>query len=119
MTAPGQRPDRTGGHVRTGLDIGETVDCGPLPTRTDSVRTTPDSERPDTPGGVRVEYRARVPRRLVGAAFAEGLAAVLAELHPPEPEPAPPPAGRRAEVAEAIGTAFDLPPDLLRKDPSP
>jgi hypothetical protein len=53
----------------------------------------------------------------MGAALAEGLAAVLAELHPPEPEPAPPPADRRAEVAEAIADAFDLPDDLLRKDP--
>ncbi|MEC3995217.1 hypothetical protein VSR01_17410 [Actinacidiphila sp. DG2A-62] len=116
-----QRPDRSGGHVRTGLDVGETVDCGPLPTRADTVRTRPDSECPDTPGGVRVEYRARVPRHLMGAAFAEGLAAVAAELHPPEPEPepAPPPAGRRAEVAEAIRSAFDLPADLLRKDPRP
>ncbi|WP_168714084.1 hypothetical protein [Streptomyces sp. A1136] len=56
----------------------------------------------------------------MGAAFAEGIAAVLRETQPPAPappEPAPAAPNRRAEVAEAIATAFDLPPDILRKDP--
>ncbi|MGW6391148.1 hypothetical protein ACWFR1_11725 [Streptomyces sp. NPDC055103] len=150
MSASGQRPDKSGGIVRTPQDIGETQDCGPLPTRADTVRTRPDSDRPDSNPGVRFAYRATVPRHLMGAAFAEAFTLLAAELHPePEPEPEPPkptvccvcgepsvyenyqgdlfcspcangepvPAGRRAQAAAAIADAFDLPPDLLRKDP--
>ncbi|GAA2948685.1 hypothetical protein ACFPN0_14965 [Kitasatospora cinereorecta] len=149
MSASGQRPDMSGGIVRTPRDIGETHDCGPLPTRADTVRTRPDSDGPDNDPGVRFTYRATVPRRLVGAAFAEAFAHLGEALHPPEPEPEPAkatvccvcgatsayenykgdlfcwpcangepvPADRRAQVAAAIATAFDLPPDILRKDP--
>ncbi|WP_434593401.1 hypothetical protein [Streptomyces sp. A5-4] len=113
-------PPASGGHVRTGRIVGETSDCGPLPTRPDTVRTRPDNACPDTDAGVRVEYRARVPRRLLSVAIAEAFAAIVHEtgpLEPEPPEPAPAAPDRRAEVAEAISTAFDLPPDLLRKDP--
>jgi hypothetical protein len=51
VTTPGQRPDsvRTarGGVVRTTPLLVGTTCCGPLPTSTDSVRTTPDNPRPD------------------------------------------------------------------------
>ncbi|MFD3844759.1 hypothetical protein ACFWVB_02565 [Streptomyces microflavus] len=72
----GQCPDTRGGTVRTPFAVGESADCGPLPTRADAVRTRPDTPRPDTPDGVRIEYRATVPRSLVAAAFLEGLAEI-------------------------------------------
>jgi hypothetical protein len=81
--ASGQRPDADGGHVRTPFIVGETVDCGPLPTSTDTARTRPDTDVPDTSGGVRVEYRARVPRHLMGAAFAEALDLIARETRIP------------------------------------
>ncbi|MEU6929008.1 hypothetical protein AB0A05_07570 [Streptomyces sp. NPDC046374] len=84
MTEPGPRPDASGGIVRTPLDIGETANCGPLPTRPDTVRTRPDSRCPDNDTGVRFAYTARVPRRLMGTAFAEGLALLAEEIAPPE-----------------------------------
>jgi hypothetical protein len=90
MSSTDPRPDtpdsvRTavGGVVRTPLDIGEAHDCGPLPTRADTVRTRPDDLCPDTPDGVRVEYRARVPRHLVPAAFAEALDLIARETRIP------------------------------------
>ncbi|MGW5930528.1 hypothetical protein ACWF2L_30500 [Streptomyces anulatus] len=82
----GQRPDADGGHVRTPLIVGEIIDCGPLPTSTDTARTRPDTDPPDTSGGVRVEYRARVPRHLMGAAFAEALDLIARETRIPVEE---------------------------------
>ncbi|MFJ7592490.1 hypothetical protein ACIQZO_34995 [Streptomyces sp. NPDC097617] len=59
-----------------------------------------------------------MPRRLVGAALAEAFGHLAEALHPPE-EPAPPASPeRRDQIAEAVGVAFDLTPDILRKDPS-
>lgn len=136
MTAPGQCPDggpdgcpdtrtSTGGRVRTTPLGGEVVQDEPPRTRADTVRTTPDNPRPDNPGGVRIEYRARVPRRLLGAALAEAFGIIARETGQPGPtadtvrtDPADM-SGRRAEVSASIAAAFDLPPDLLRKDPRP
>ncbi|MFF2940240.1 hypothetical protein ACFVSQ_10395 [Streptomyces niveus] len=118
MTPSGQRPDMSGGMVRTPQGIGETHDCGTLPTRTDTVRTRPDSDGPDSGPGVPLAYRARVPRHQMGAAFAEAFTYLADALHPPEPTTAPPASQeRRAEIAAAVADAFDLPPDILRKDP--
>ncbi|MET9321933.1 hypothetical protein ABZX75_17325 [Streptomyces sp. NPDC003038] len=90
MTGPGQSPDTSegspdnrGGTVRTSPVVGETTECGSLPTSADTVRTPPDTNPADSPDGVRVEYRARVPRRLLGAAFAEAFAAIAAAHEPP------------------------------------
>lgn len=98
MTAPGQCPDNgpderpdtrtpVGGHVRTTRLAGEVVQDGPSPTRQDTVRTTPDNPRPDTFGGVRIEYRASVPRRLLGAAMAEAFGIIARETGQPDPTP--------------------------------
>ncbi|MGW6456300.1 hypothetical protein ACWF94_10300 [Streptomyces sp. NPDC055078] len=110
-----------GGIVRTPLNIGETHDCGPLPIRADTVRTRPDTEGPDRDPGVRFAYRATVPRHLMGAAFTEAFGHLADALQSPE-EPKPPaplasPA-RRDQIAEAVADAYDLPPDILRKDPT-
>ncbi|MBA0053481.1 hypothetical protein E0L36_22155 [Streptomyces sp. AJS327] len=97
------------------------------PGRSDAARTSP-IERPD---GVRVEYRARVPRHLVGAAFAEALAAIgqatrsdtagqvpdnageppdTADAASDDTARAARPGGvRRAQVRDAINDAFDIP----------
>lgn len=131
MTASGQGPDGrpdtrtpTGGRVRTTPLVGEVVQDGPPPTRAETVRTTPDSPRPDNPGGVRIEYRARVPHRQLGAALAEAFGIIARETGQPDPttadtvrtDPADT-SGRRSEVSASIAAAFDLPPDLLRTDP--
>lgn len=90
MTAgqyPGTNPDvRTahGGVVRTPPDTGETGDCGPLPTRADTVRTRQDDDCPESSDGVRIEYRARVPRHMAGAAFAEALDLIARETRIPQ-----------------------------------
>ncbi|MFC9604593.1 hypothetical protein ACFTTN_14180 [Streptomyces niveus] len=105
-----------GGIVRT-LRIGETHDCGPLPTRADTVRTRPDSDGPDSDPGVRFEYRATAPRHLVGAAFAEAFTHLGTALHLPEPDPPAPAPPASPERRDQIADAFDLPPDILRKDP--
>ncbi|MEU9033816.1 hypothetical protein AB0D45_02710 [Streptomyces sp. NPDC048352] len=84
----------SGGIVRTPVLAGETVDCGPLPTSTDSVRTGEDTDTEDTGHGVRIQYRARVPRHLVGDAVAEALGIIARETAPRPEEPAaidPPP----------------------------
>ncbi|WP_158678685.1 hypothetical protein [Streptomyces sulphureus] len=72
----------------------------------------------DTSGqGVRVEYRARVPRHLLGAALAEALAAIARETaDDQDPPPAP---DRRADVAAATNRAFDIPPHLTRRNRTP
>lgn len=77
-TAEDDRP-ATGGLVRTVPLVGEVVDCGPLATRPDAVPTCPDSGPSDTDTGVRVEYRATVPRHMVGHALAEALGAIARE----------------------------------------
>ncbi|WP_327415451.1 hypothetical protein [Streptomyces sp. NBC_01233] len=136
----------SGGVLRTPVLVGEDIDCGPLPTRADSVRTGrvltgPDTARPpvyadtedtrrtppdtDTGQGVRVEYRARVPRRLLGAAVVEAFAHIARETRadtgrtPPADTPPPTltPGARREEAAAAIADAFDVPQHLVRKDP--
>ncbi|BBA98298.1 hypothetical protein RVR_4430 [Actinacidiphila reveromycinica] len=117
--APDSRPDKVGGIVRTGPDIGERPDCGPLPTRPDTVRTRTDS----APGGVRFAYTARIPRRQLGAAVVEALTLLAAEISPdtvrtaPDTD-APDTSGRRSEIRASIADAFDLPPSILRKDPT-
>lgn len=51
--------------------------AGPSTTSTDTVRTHPDPDAPDASGqGVRIEYRARVPRHLAPAAPAEAFQAI-------------------------------------------
>jgi hypothetical protein len=82
VTTPGPCPDTSGGVVRTPQDIGETPDCGPLPAVEDTVRTRPDNGSPDSDPGVRFAYRARVPRHLMGAAFAEALTLLAHETSP-------------------------------------
>lgn len=77
--ASGPCPDTrtaSGGHVRTPAIVGEVIDCGPPPTRPDTIRTRPDTTCPDSPDGVRIEYRATVPRHLVIAALAEASGAI-------------------------------------------
>lgn len=56
-----------------------------LPSTTEDEHS---SEHPHAPEGVRVEYRARVPRHLVGAAFAEAFAIIQRETQPPDDPPA-------------------------------
>ncbi|MFG2404216.1 hypothetical protein ACGFR8_07730 [Streptomyces brevispora] len=89
-TCPDTGPDTVsarGGALRTGVLVGESPDCGPLPTSTDTARTPPDT---DTGQGVRVEYRATVPRYLLGAALAEALGAIDDATRTPPPGDAPP-----------------------------
>jgi hypothetical protein len=70
-------PDRSAEIVR-GDVVGEPApDRGPLPTRPDTVRTPPDADTPDT--GVRVEYRARVPRGMLPTAVAEAFGIIARE----------------------------------------
>lgn len=90
MTGPGPRPetpsdspDARGGIVRTGRIVGEMIGCGPSPISADTVRTRPDTASPDSDRGVRFAYKARVPRHLMGAAFAEGLALLAEATQPP------------------------------------
>lgn len=88
MTADGQcpdTPDTCGGLVRTGPDIGESVDCGPLPARADTVRTAPDTRLADTGEVVRFAYYATVPRHLAGTALAEALTHLTQATTPPPP----------------------------------
>ncbi|MFI2434717.1 hypothetical protein [Streptomyces sp. NPDC018693] len=64
--------------------------AGPSTTSTDSVRTHPDPDAPDTSGrGVRIEYRARVPRHLAPAALAEAFQAI-ADARATQEDPAGP-----------------------------
>lgn len=101
----------SGGIIRTGLArpeiIGETIDCGPLPTRADTTRTRPDTDTTDSCPGVRVEYRARVPRHQLGAAIAEVFghisAAQSTTTYTPEPSDAERPDAPRRELTEALG----------------
>ncbi|MFH8577182.1 hypothetical protein [Streptomyces zaomyceticus] len=144
-TPPTDTVRPSGGVLRTPVLVGEDTDCGPLPTRADSVRTPPvltgpDTVRPgvladtedtrrtppdtDTGRGVRFAYQARVPRRFVGAAFAEALSLLARETGadtdrtPPADTPPPvrTPDARRQEAAAAIAAAFDVPPHLIRED---
>ncbi|MFF4900513.1 hypothetical protein [Streptomyces sp. NPDC001068] len=73
-------PDASGTVVR-GVIVGASgADTGPASTSTDTVPGQPDTDTPDTPDtGVRIEYRARVPRRLLGAALLEAFAAIHRE----------------------------------------
>ncbi|MFD7574094.1 hypothetical protein ACFV6U_26830 [Streptomyces sp. NPDC059810] len=145
-TPPEDTVRLSGGVLRTPVLVEEDTDCGPLPTRADSVRTPPvlvgpDTVRPavradnddirrtpssaDTGRGVRFAYQARVPRRLVGAAFAEALTLLAQETGADTgrtptadtPPPVRPSASRREEAAAAIADAFDVPQHLLPKDP--
>ncbi|MFD5788634.1 hypothetical protein ACFWH1_18675 [Streptomyces sp. NPDC127037] len=132
----------SGDIVRSRPDTGRAVGEDTSPTRADTVRSRPDKAGPDSDPGVRFAYRATM-----GAAFAEAFAHLGAALDPPEPEPEPATAccvcgkpsvyenykgdlfcwpcangepasaDRRAQVAAAIADAFDLPPDVRRKDP--
>ncbi|MFF3096758.1 hypothetical protein [Streptomyces cyaneofuscatus] len=86
MTTPGQHPDASGqrpdaddGRPRTLSAVDVTPDRAPLPTRADTIRTRPDTDTADASGGFRFAYRARVPRHLMGAAFAEALDLIARE----------------------------------------
>ncbi|MET7722935.1 hypothetical protein [Streptomyces mirabilis] len=114
-TAPADtRPDMSktetgnrGGHVRT-RDVGEEPPtCLTPPTRTDVVRTHPDTDTADTPDlGVRIEYRARVRRDQVHLAFAEALNAIARETDRCE-------CGQRGEFisADTSGAHWHAAPD--------
>ncbi|CAL9610283.1 hypothetical protein SUDANB1_05611 [Streptomyces sp. enrichment culture] len=89
-TSERTRPDRPDGHPEAARTVsGEIVrppvadDDGPAPTSAD---TRPDGDPDGTPdasgrpvAGVRVEYRATVPRHQLGAALAEAFGAIEAE----------------------------------------
>ncbi|MER7835299.1 hypothetical protein ABTY98_05150 [Streptomyces sp. NPDC096040] len=77
-----ESPDTHGGHVRT-ADIDETPPtCLMPPTSTDTLRTHPDTDTPDTADtGVRIEYRARVRRDQVHLAIAEAFDVISRETH--------------------------------------
>lgn len=82
--APDDRPDspgRTGGMVRTRPASEDWPDRGAHPTSADSARTGPDNS-PAANGGVRVEYRATVPRHQLGAAVAEAFGAIAQATAP-------------------------------------
>ncbi|MFJ2206001.1 hypothetical protein [Streptomyces microflavus] len=90
MTLPGQHPDTSGHHPdvhagrpRTLSSVDETSDHGTLPTSADTIRTRPDTDPADASGGFRFAYRARVPRHLMGAAFAEALDLIARETRIP------------------------------------
>ncbi|WP_405759507.1 hypothetical protein OG234_13485 [Streptomyces sp. NBC_01420] len=76
----GQPRPMSGGHVPASRDTPRTRRPLIAVTSPDTDRTRPDTDTPDTtdtrPGGVRVEYRARVPRRLLGAAVADAFNAI-------------------------------------------
>jgi hypothetical protein len=77
-----------GGHTRTPPAGEPAPDRGALPTRADTARTASSGQGPDTADGVRVEYRARVPRHLLGAAIAEAAQALsTARTTPPAKDP--------------------------------
>ncbi|MCY0957682.1 hypothetical protein [Streptomyces sp. H27-H5] len=124
-TPPGALPSP----VRRTPRTPDTPDTGRTPPDTDTPRT-PDTSRAradtDTGQGVRIEYRARVPRHQLGAAVAEAFAHIARETrqHSPDtgrtpqadtPPPARTPATRRAQSAAAIAGAFDVP---QRTDPA-
>lgn len=73
------RPDNAPDTRRTPDGAVRTPGYEPSPTRPDTIRTPPA----DTPLGVRIEYRAAVPRRLVAAAFAEALELIARETRLP------------------------------------
>lgn len=87
----GTRPDTMPGPAPTSPDALPDAVRPPLPTRADTVRTI----RPDTTGaGVRVEYRARVPRCLLPAALMEATQAIAdarGQTDTPTPAPDAPP----------------------------
>ncbi|MFE3378780.1 hypothetical protein [Streptomyces anulatus] len=139
---PDMSPDtvRPSGPVRrTRVPEGKEAGPAPTPTSTDTPGQRADTAGEDTPRkprgtdtrdsgrtqgdtgsgqGVRVEYRARVPRHQLGAAIAEGFAHIAYETRADArrtPPPDPPDTVRPLTVAD-IATAFDLPEDLLRKD---
>lgn len=93
-------PDR-GEAVRTTALSGAAAGGGPLPTSADSVRTPTNNP----PGGVRIEYRTRVPRQLLGAALTDAFAVIARETGQTDP-PRPDMSGRG-----------DVPPPPPRKDP--
>ncbi|MEZ7005013.1 hypothetical protein [Streptomyces sp. AD55] len=134
-------PDISTRLVRT-TPAGESdPDRGPLPTRAEAARTRPDSHasgrgratrraapnpapdtvRPDTartePGapddGVRIEFRARVPRHLAPAALAEGFQAIADQTSTSSPAADRTP--RQQQAAHAIADAFDIP--TIRETP--
>lgn len=57
------------------------------PTETDEQTSTPRPVDQETPRGVRIEYRARVPRHLMGVAFAEALAFIHRETQQQDDQP--------------------------------
>lgn len=116
MNTPGHSPDippARGSIVRT---IGETSDHDPTPTSTNTVRTSTDTAPTDNNPGVRITYTARVPRHLLGAALTEALNHIARETGT---DTAPDTSGHRAQARAASADASDLPPTLIRKDPTP
>lgn len=75
-----------------------------------NARTRPDT---DTDVGVRLEYRARVPRHLLGAAVADALGFIAAETSQADTadtvRTGPDHSVRRARTSAAISAAFDVP----------
>ncbi|MEU0950479.1 hypothetical protein ABZ379_48850 [Streptomyces canus] len=89
-TRPGMSADTAdtrGGHVRT-PDVGEQPPTRLTPvTSTDTVRTHPDTDTTDTADpGVRIEYRARVPRGQAHLAIAEAFGIIARERGWDHPE---------------------------------
>lgn len=99
---PADTPRARGGVLRTPPDIDETTHCIMPLTSPDTVRTHPS---PDTPGGVRVEYRATVPRNQFGAAVAEafGLIAAATGQADTTPDTADKPRTPVADIADLLG----------------
>ncbi|GGZ23716.1 hypothetical protein GCM10010387_16160 [Streptomyces inusitatus] len=93
MTALGPRPDgrpdirtESGTDPDAAPDTAQPSGCNPAPTSPDTVRTCLDTDAADIPDGVRIEYRARVPRHLAGAAFAEALNLIAREKGAHQPD---------------------------------
>lgn len=111
-------PPPRGGVVRTPAIVGETVDCYPIPTRADTTRTRPDTDTADSGPGVRVEYRASVPRNQFAAALAEALGhlteAQTTRTYTPDTVRTDDHHVRRAQSGAAIKAAFDIPAELRR-----
>ncbi|MFD9422229.1 MULTISPECIES: hypothetical protein [unclassified Streptomyces] len=93
MTGPDSAPtcpDTVRDNLRTTRTPAPRQEHAPAPTSADTARTRPDNPGEDSPDSVRVEYRARVPRRLLGAAIADAFGTIerakaAARPHAPGP----------------------------------
>ncbi|MET9174621.1 hypothetical protein ABZX64_26810 [Streptomyces misionensis] len=116
-TEEDDRPDM-GGIVLWPLDAGEN---GCELTSADIGRTVSKYRSPDSPvtgrSGSRFEYRARVPRGLAGAAFAEGFAALRREMDAHEPQPVDEPRAGLAELVQPDQNTQVSEPDQTDEEP--